>query len=110
MRDGALAALGLGFAETNDGSVKLALDGSHVAQQRFEPFGLGGVDEEFEGAGFENGGFIAAGSLETPEAGGDFGDQLGFESAGGGVVREELFMKVIEVDLVFPGQDDLPAG
>src|SRR5690348_1522833 len=79
--DGALTPFGLGFAEAHYGSVELAFDGSHVAQQRFEAFRLSGVDEEFEGAGLENLGFVTAGSLETPEASGDFADKLGFEWA-----------------------------
>jgi hypothetical protein len=109
-RDLVFAALGLGFAEADDGSVELAFDGSHVAQQRFETFGLGGADEEFEGAGLENGGFVTAGSLETPEAGGDFGNEFGFEGADGGVIGEELVVEMVEVGLVLSRQHHAAAG
>jgi hypothetical protein len=105
-----LAALGLGFAQADDGAIELALDGAHVAEQSFEAFGVGVADEEFEGTGLKNGGFVTAGALETPEAGGDFGDEFGFEDSGGSVLGKELLMEAIEVILFFAGEDDLPAG
>ena len=105
-RDFCFAALGLGFAEADDGPVELAFDASHVTHQRFETFGLGVADEELEGAGFENGGFVAAGSLQTPEAGGDFGDDLRFERAYGSVVAKELVVEAVEIGLVFAAEDD----
>jgi len=100
----------LDFAETDDGPVELAFDASHVAQQGFEAFGLSVADEEFERAGFQDGGFVAAGSLQTPEARGDFGDDLGFERADGRVLGEELIMKAVEISLVFAAEDDRLSG
>jgi hypothetical protein len=56
------------------------------------------------------GGFVAAGSLETPEAGGDFGDELGLEGAVGGMVGEELVVEAVEVGLAFVAEHNRLGG
>ena len=100
----------MSLAKADDGTIELALDGGHVTQQRLETFSVSVADEEFEGAGFEDGGFVAAGSLETPKACGDFGYDLGFERPDGRVLGEELIMKTVEIGLIFAAKDHRFSG
>jgi hypothetical protein len=103
---GEFAAGGLSFAEADDSAIELAFDGGHVAEQSFEAFRLSVADENFERAVFQYAGFVPASSLQAPEAGSDFGDELGFESAVGRVLGDELVVEAIEIGLAFATEDD----
>jgi hypothetical protein len=91
-------------------AAELALDGSGVAQDAIEAFGVCVVGSEQVVTVEEPVGFDGAGAPEAPDAVGDVGDQLDFKFSFGFVFGEKGFVHAVELRLVFAGEDDLSGG
>lgn len=96
---------GLEVLETDNGAIELAFDGAHVADQTVEAGG--GVGGEEIVADFEGLGFAGAGSGQTPGAGSDLADDLEFELPFGFTIGGDIGEQLVEVGLIFAGDDDL---